>query len=590
MLELLLKSTFVLALALVLVACLPKSQPGLRHGVLLSGLLVLPLLVLVVWLPPLVALPLLVDAPPRADTSPSITKRLPPPRQVPSVYTAASSPVRERASVVFEKPAPANPAPRHNRLGAALGFGGYGLVALGLLVRILRDRYALAGLLRRATPAERLAPYPVLLTTQPLVPLACGIVRRRILLPHAALSWDQERLRAVLLHESAHLSRHDPLCQLLAELICALFWCHPLVWLTVRQLRQEAESACDRHVLANGIAPDRYAHYLLEIVKMLKKQPSAPAMARTPRLETRVHAILGYLPTRPTRSAVFTVALIGVATVPLLAARPAVVRQSDVPVKSTKPTTQVATLSKKQVTPDIERARPDQAKAAAEKKATKLASADNKAKLADEKALQEKRQRELQALAQRDRDIELQRADADRQLTKLSLRLDENIARARERQTRDLETESLDEELEELKLKLRNLDSRLTDKQLELAAMTASMGPQQERVQATQRQIEVLTKMMNEVRAQRNQIRAKLQEVAEDRRVQQQKRQIEEQEKVLVGIVAELEDQERMVEQKAKQVQSGIISVDELNKEQAKLKEIKARYQTMESRLKRLRP
>lgn len=580
MLELLVKMTLLLGLALVLVPCLPRAQASLRHGVLLTSLLLLPLLPVLQRLPTLIAVPLLVKASVPIEYAPSEILRASTDIEKPPVHTERAPVESQQAPVQMKKS-------RLHIESTVVCIGVYSLVVFVLLVRLLLDRMALHVLLKQTTPAELVAPFPVLLTTRSIVPLACGTLRRRVLLPHTALGWEPERLRAVLLHESAHLSRHDPLCQLLAELVRALFWFHPLVWLAVAQLRREAETACDRHVLANGIAPDRYAHYLLEIVKMLKKQPSAPAMARTPRLESRVHSILSYLPTRPARNATLTLVLIGVATVPLLAARPAALPQSEAPVKQALPTLEQVKRREELLAQDQEKMRLDQAKAAAEKKATKLATTNNKAKLADEKALQEKRKRELVALELRARDLDLQQAEADRRLN--TLRAAEEMARAQERRIRDLATEPLDEELEELKLKLRNLDTRLTDKQLELTELSVSFGPTHPRVKVVQQQMEVLMKMMKEVRQQRDQIRAKLQEVTHVQRAQQQKLQIDEQEQVLVVLRAELESLERAVEEKAKQVQNGVTSVDELNKEQAKLKEMKARYQVAEGRLKQLK-
>jgi beta-lactamase regulating signal transducer with metallopeptidase domain len=563
MLELLVKMTLLLGLALVLVACLPRAQASLRHGVLLTSLLLLPLLPVLQCLPTVIAVPLIVESPTPIEYAPSRILR--------AGTNIEKSPVHiERSPVEFQKSPVHIEVSRPHIESAGVCIGIYSLVVLVLLVRLLRDRVALHILLKQTTSADLVAPFPVLLTTRSIVPLACGTLRRRVLLPCTALDWEPERLRAVLLHESAHLSRHDPLCQLLAELVRALFWFHPLVWLVVTQLRREAETACDRHVLANGIAPDRYAHYLLEIVKMLKKQPSAPAMARTPRLESRVHSILSYLPTRPTRSATLTLALIGVATVPLLAARPAALPQSEAPVKQATSTTEKEKRREELIALEKEKMRLDQARADAE-----LATANNKAKVANEKALLEKRQRELVAIDQRARDLNLQQAEADRRLN--TRPTEEDATSVQVHLIDDIDTERFEEEIEEFKLKLRNLDNRLTDKKLELAAITADKGPQHESVQAIQRQIDVLTQMISDVSVKRGWLRKILQEVTKKQKAQQQMQQINEQERVLVGLMRELEAQELEVEQKAKQVQAGAVSVDELTSAQAQLKEIKAR-------------
>lgn len=40
---------------------------------------------------------------------------------------------------------------------------------------------------------------------------------------------------------------------------------NPLIWIANKQLRQQAESACDDCVVARGIEPQLYASYLVEI-------------------------------------------------------------------------------------------------------------------------------------------------------------------------------------------------------------------------------------------------------------------------------------------------------------------------------------
>src|ERR1700683_3287686 len=63
-------------------------------------------------------------------------------------------------------------------------------------------------------------------------PLPCGILRPLILLPANALDWDEPRLLAVLLHESAHVERRDCLAKYVAEASRALLWGDPLARVT----------------------------------------------------------------------------------------------------------------------------------------------------------------------------------------------------------------------------------------------------------------------------------------------------------------------------------------------------------------------
>ena len=66
-----------------------------------------------------------------------------------------------------------------------------------------------------------------------------------ILLPADADSWGEDRLRAVLLHELAHIRRNDWESRLIAQIMCAVYWFNPLVWFAARRMQVEAERACD---------------------------------------------------------------------------------------------------------------------------------------------------------------------------------------------------------------------------------------------------------------------------------------------------------------------------------------------------------
>jgi beta-lactamase regulating signal transducer with metallopeptidase domain len=95
------------------------------------------------------------------------------------------------------------------------------------------------------------------------MPMASGIWRGTIVIPAIADTWTEDRRRAVLQHELAHVGRFDCLAQLVAAVVCAVYWVHPGVWWIARRLRVERELACDDRVLSAGANPRAYAGHLL---------------------------------------------------------------------------------------------------------------------------------------------------------------------------------------------------------------------------------------------------------------------------------------------------------------------------------------
>ena len=127
-------------------------------------------------------------------------------------------------------------------------------------------------------------------------PIMWGLFRPTILLPADADNWGEDRLRAVLLHELAHVRRNDWESQLIAQMMCAVYWFNPLVWFAARRMRIEAERACDDYVLSSGYQSTDYAQHLIDIVRTVKKAGSvsraAVAIVRPSKIEERIRMIL----------------------------------------------------------------------------------------------------------------------------------------------------------------------------------------------------------------------------------------------------------------------------------------------------------
>ena len=120
-------------------------------------------------------------------------------------------------------------------------------------------------------------------------------MRPAILLPATADTWDEQRRRAVLLHELAHVARFDCLSQWAACAMRAVYWMHPGAWWLVSRLRLDREFACDDLVLAAGAPPAEYARHLLDIAYTFgggRAPALAVRMARRSQIEGRLRALL----------------------------------------------------------------------------------------------------------------------------------------------------------------------------------------------------------------------------------------------------------------------------------------------------------
>jgi TonB family protein len=136
------------------------------------------------------------------------------------------------------------------------------------------------------------------------MPITWGVFAPRIALPAGAETWEDDRLFVVLCHELAHVRRADWAWQIATEIVKAIYWFHPMVWLAARRLRQEGEIACDDSVLNSGVPATLYANELLSLTTVLKGsgwvETPALAMAKTSDLERRFTSMLNpFLNRRP---------------------------------------------------------------------------------------------------------------------------------------------------------------------------------------------------------------------------------------------------------------------------------------------------
>lgn len=99
-------------------------------------------------------------------------------------------------------------------------------------------------------------------------PLTFSIFHPMILIPADIAGWTEvEERRAIIRHELAHVERRDTLVNLFLNALSVLFFFHPMVRYTCRQLRLEREMACDDRVISSGSDAVTYAEGLLKVAE-----------------------------------------------------------------------------------------------------------------------------------------------------------------------------------------------------------------------------------------------------------------------------------------------------------------------------------
>lgn len=192
-----------------------------------------------------------------------------PPLAIPAGVTTADVPLLDDAVALPS---------RATQLGRAL----LAVYATGVLCHLLRLALNLLQL-RRETVAAQAVAAPAWTTALHNLQRTCGPRRQVALLAsdtasspyswgwrHPVIVLDRHSIetadaRAVLAHELAHVRARDWPMLMLARVLLALYWWHPLMYGLLRTLEHDTECAADDAVLAAGSTPSHYAHTLLTV-------------------------------------------------------------------------------------------------------------------------------------------------------------------------------------------------------------------------------------------------------------------------------------------------------------------------------------
>jgi len=181
-------------------------------------------------------------------------------------------------------------APQATRLGLLyIGLTGFWIVASSLL--LLRLLIAYARMLRVRSLAKeapstlcaawkasardmRVRPPSLLVHPRIKSPCLVGFFRPAILLPESYAAADPLSSREVIVHELAHMARRDCVWNLLGNVVRAVLFFQPLVWLLGRRIEDTSDEVADDYVVQKGTDRKRYANVLADIAESFQPAPT----------------------------------------------------------------------------------------------------------------------------------------------------------------------------------------------------------------------------------------------------------------------------------------------------------------------------
>lgn len=134
--------------------------------------------------------------------------------------------------------------------------------------------YALAGKMSINTTVN------AFVSAKAKVPMVIGCIKPVILLPVATMAQlSTEQLETILLHELAHIKRHDYLANILQTIVETILFFNPFTWLISANIRREREHCCDDLVLDHTSEPLHYATALAALAATTARPPALTVAA-----------------------------------------------------------------------------------------------------------------------------------------------------------------------------------------------------------------------------------------------------------------------------------------------------------------------
>jgi len=269
LLEIALKSIGLLLIVALVVALMRNASAAMRHRVWAVGFVALAALPLLAVRLPEIRIERPVAAVPHTTiTSEAAPVSSPKPPLTP-LNSSPTFPIPERRS------SPSVP----EDLVFLWALGAVLLLGRTYYQLLLAKSWARTGEQIPNPPAGYVPPHTLIVRTPSVdVPMTLGFFRPTILLPVASKAWPEERTRAVLLHEGAHIQRNDWAWLIFTRVVGAFFWPNPMVIWAASKMRVEAELSADNAVLLTGFDAPNYAATLVDLAEGLRNRSVATAL------------------------------------------------------------------------------------------------------------------------------------------------------------------------------------------------------------------------------------------------------------------------------------------------------------------------
>lgn len=124
-------------------------------------------------------------------------------------------------------------------------------------------------------------------------PFIYGLIRPAVYLPTGL---DADAMQYVLAHEQAHLARRDHWWKAISFLLLAVYWFHPLVWVSCVLFGRDLELACDEKAVRHWTLEKRksYSHALVSCSTKKNAAFVCPLAFGEVGVKERVKAVLRY--------------------------------------------------------------------------------------------------------------------------------------------------------------------------------------------------------------------------------------------------------------------------------------------------------